>query len=124
MANPSIRVLLVDDHFLMRQELRELLKSYADITVVAEAGNGLEAVDSVQVWEPDIVVIDVNMPIMDGLEATSIIKRQYPATIIIGLSLEVCPEMQTAMMKAGAFNLLSKESACRELYAEIMKAML
>lgn len=127
--NGTIRVLLVDDHAMVREGLRSLMQAYPEIEVVGEAGNGEEAVASAGDLYPHVVVMDVNMPVLGGIEATERITETRPGTVIIGLSVNASPRVQEAMKEAGAAALLSKESAaeslCRtilELYAESLRA--
>ena len=115
-----IRVLIVDDHAMVRQGLRTVLDSYADLEVVGEACNGEEAVAMTGQFQPAIVVMDINMPKMNGIEATAHIKTQYPKTVVIGLSVNAGAENRDAMLKAGAALLLTKEAAVRELYDAIL----
>lgn len=118
-----IRVLLVDDHAMVRQGLRSVLDAYPDVDVVGEASNGEEAVELVQQLRPSLVVMDINMPRMNGVEATSIIKTRYPDTIVIGLSVQAGEEAQRGILKAGAVVLLTKEAAVDELYRTIREAL-
>ncbi len=115
----SIRVLLVDDHAMVRQGLRSLLDSYPDVEVVGEAANGEEAVAAVEQCHPSLVVMDINMPIMNGIEATARIKGKRPQMTVIGLSVQTGGEAQEAMLKAGAAVLLTKEAVVDELYGAI-----
>ncbi len=114
-----VRVLLVDDHAMVRQGLRSLLDSYTDIEVVGEASNGEEALVDMATLQPEIVVMDINMPKMNGIETTSAIRNRYPNVNVIGLSVQNGGEMQQAMLKAGAAVLLSKEAAVDQLYQTI-----
>jgi PAS domain S-box-containing protein len=114
-----VRVMLVDDHAMVRQGLRSLLDSYTDIEVVGEASNGEEALADMATQQPEIVVMDVNMPKMNGIETTSAIRNRYPDVKVIGLSVQNGGEMQQAMLKAGAAVLLSKEAAVDQLYLTI-----
>jgi PAS domain S-box-containing protein len=114
-----IRVLLVDDHAMVRQGLRSVLDSYFDIEVVGEASNGEEALAGIMTHQPTLVVMDINMPIMNGIEATAIIRNRYPKINVIGLSVQAGEEMQQAMLKAGANALLTKEAAVEQLYKTI-----
>ncbi|HEY5931663.1 MAG TPA: response regulator, partial [Nitrospira sp.] len=120
--HPSrVRVLLVDDHIMVRQGLRSVLDAYADIELVGEAGNGEEAVKMVEQLRPAVVVMDINMPKMDGIEATREIKTRYPDLIVIGLSVNADRENQDRMQEAGAALLLTKEAAVEELHEVIMR---
>ncbi len=118
-----IRVLLVDDHAMVRQGLRSVLEGYADIEVVGEAGNGEEAIEQVIQYKPDVVLMDINMPKMNGVEATTRIKSLYPESIIIGLSVQTGGHAQQAILKAGAAMLLTKEAAVDELYQAILNGL-
>jgi PAS domain S-box-containing protein len=120
--NQPIRVLLVDDHAMVRQGLRNLLGSYTDIEVVGESSNGEEALAGVVRHRPAIVVMDINMPKMNGIQATAAIKDRYPEIIVIGLSVQTGGEMQQAMLNAGAAVLLTKEAAVDQLYQAIKAA--
>jgi len=114
-----IRVLLVDDHAMVRQGLRSVLESYQDIAVVGEASNGEEALAGVAMYRPAIVVMDINMPKMNGIEATAAIRKRYPEIGVIGLSVQSGGEIQQAIVKAGAAVLLNKEAAVEQLYHAI-----
>ena len=118
-----IRVLLVDDHAMVRQGLRSVLDGYVDIHVVGEAANGEEAIEQVIQHKPDVVLMDINMPRMSGVEATARIKSLYPDLIIIGLSVQTGGHAQQAILKAGAAMLLTKEAAVDELYQGIVKGL-
>lgn len=115
------RILLVDDHVMIRQGLRTMLEGYDDVSVIAEAGNGVDAVSIAAEMRPDTIVMDVNMPKMDGIEATKQIKAAQPDTIVIGLSVNTSPQIVEAMTLAGASAFLSKEAAADKLYETIVK---
>ena len=100
-----------------------MLEDYSDIHVVGEARNGLEAIFLVEKFRPGVVLMDINMPEMNGIEATAQIRKSYPETSIIGLSVEVVAWNQEAIERAGAVLLLSKEAGVEELYAAICKAV-
>jgi CheY-like chemotaxis protein len=118
-----IRVLLVDDHAMVRQGLRSVLDGYADIEVIGEASDGEEAVAMTERLRPSLVLMDVNMPRMSGIEATVRIKARQPDVVIIGLSVQAGHESHLAMLKAGATRLLTKEAAVDELYHVILHAL-
>ena len=113
---PVIRLLLVDDHAMVRQGLRSVLESYPDIIVVGEASNGEEAVASAGLLQPSIVVMDINMPRMNGIQATAAIKARFHDMIVIGLSVQAGGANAEAMSRAGAAMLLTKEAAVDELH--------
>jgi len=117
------RVLLVDDHAMVRQGLRSVLECYADVEVVGEAWNGEEAIKLVDRLGPAIVIMDINMPKMNGIEATAEIKARYPDITVIGLSVNAGDENKVAMLNAGASLLLTKEAAVEHLYGAIQERM-
>lgn len=118
-----IRVLLVDDHAMMRQGLRSVLDSYDDVVVVGEAANGIEAVAAVAQLRPRVVIMDINMPKQNGIEATAEIKARDPDITVIGLSVNADRDNQAAMLRAGASSLLTKEAAVDQLYGAIQQAV-
>ena len=110
-----IRVLLVDDHFLVRQGLRKYLSHHIDIELVGEATDGEEAVKLTDLLHPDVVVMDINMPKMNGIEATGAIIRKHPHLPVIGLSFYVGNGNREALLDAGACLLLEKGTAYKHL---------
>lgn len=117
------RVLLVDDHAMVREGLRRVLEHYDDLMVVGEAADGWEALAATRSVRPDVVVMDVNMPRLDGIAATTRIKQEMPEMAVIGLSVVNTEPMQEAMRAAGAAAFLSKECAASELYQAIQTAL-
>ena len=122
-AAQKIRVLIVDDHAMVRQGLRAVLQSYPNIEVVGEAANGEEGVASVQKLQPAVIVMDIGMPNLDGIGATRLIKIQYPQIAVVGLSVNAPSFHVDAMLKAGAFEVLTKDKAVDELYSAIQRAI-
>jgi signal transduction histidine kinase/ActR/RegA family two-component response regulator len=122
-ALPSthIRVLLVDDHALVRNGLSSVLRYHTELQVVGEAADGQEAVALAAALKPDVVIMDVNMPRMDGVEASKRIKRELPATVVIGLSMHEGGNHETAMRQSGAAAYLTKDSAAERLIETIMR---
>jgi DNA-binding NarL/FixJ family response regulator len=118
-----LRVALVDDHEIVRQGLRWLLEDHEDIRVVGEAKDGREAITMAQKLKPDVIVMDVNMPGLNGIEATRRIVLEQPGMIVIGLSFASDPSVQAAMKNAGAYICLTKERAAEDIYQAIVEAM-
>jgi CheY-like chemotaxis protein len=112
-----IRVLLVDDHAMVRQGLRSILDGYPNLHIIAEAGDGEEAITLARLLKPDVVVMDVNMPRLDGIEATRRIREELPETLVVGLSVN--EHVVKSMKAAGATAFLTKESAADHLYEAI-----
>jgi PAS domain S-box-containing protein len=119
----AIRVLLVDDHAMVRQGLRSMLESYSGVEIVGEACNGEEALAFVERLQPTVVLMDINMPKMNGIEATAEITSRYPAIVVIGLSVNADGVNELAMKNAGAVTLLTKEAAVDELYRTILETL-
>jgi len=118
-ATRTIRLLLVDDHKIMRQGLARLLSTEVDIQLIGEAGDGQEALELVQQLRPDVIVMDVSMPRMDGIKATRRILQQHPDTRIIGLSMHEQDDMAQAMLEAGAAAYLTKGGPSESLFEAI-----
>jgi PAS domain S-box-containing protein len=114
------RVLLVDDHALLRQGLRSALEEYADIEIVGEAANGEQAVALAKSLRPDIVIMDINMPVLDGIEATHQLHRQFPNIRVIGLSVDDNRQVQEMMRKAGAVSLWTKDTDIEKIHETIL----
>ncbi len=123
-ADPStIRMLLVDDHAMVRQGLRTMLEGYQDIHIIGEAANGEEAITLARTFQPDVVLMDVNMPQLNGIEATAILQRDFPDMVVVGLSVNADKGNREAMIQAGAATLLTKEAPVEELYQAIQAAV-
>ena len=118
-----IRVLLVDDVESVRQTLRSILTTYPNFEIVGEACNGEEALESVQLLKPSVVVMDINMPRLDGIKATTLIKRVYPHIVVVGLSVYANDDTRKAMTAAGATTVISKEAAVEQLRDEIIESV-
>lgn len=117
------RVLLVDDHTLIRQGLRTVVEDCIRLEVVGEASNGLEAIEAVRLLRPDVVVMDIYMPQMNGIDATTCIKGEFPDTCVIGLSVEEGMGMIEQMQSAGIYSYLTKETAIENLRSAIEEAI-
>ncbi|MBN1822021.1 MAG: response regulator transcription factor [Prolixibacteraceae bacterium] len=111
----DIKVLIVDDHKIMREGLRKLLRNKSNINVVGEAENGREALKMAKAYNPNIVLMDVLMPELNGIEATKTIVNDSPGTKVIALSSHGGKEFVTGMLGAGASGYLLKDCAFDEL---------
>ena len=118
-----VRILLVDDHAMVRQGIRALLERHDDLLVVGEAYDGQHACELADALRPDVIVMDANMPRLDGIEATRHIKALYPRMVIIGLSVQTASQVASSMIQAGANCYLTKESAGEQLYESIITAI-
>ena len=112
---PKIRVLVVDDHTIVRDGICALLALAGDIEVVGEAANGSEALKLVKELQPSVVLMDIAMPIMGGLEATRRIRREFPRTRVIVLTQYDDQEYVFPVIEAGASGFISKAAASSEL---------
>lgn len=113
------QILVVDDHSKVRTALRMLLAGYEDIEVIGEACDGQQAVILTEACQPDLVVMDITMPKMNGITATGLIKRLWPETIVIALSFSDDPHLKKAVLEAGASTLIPKQEAGEQLYPAI-----
>lgn len=111
----SIRVLIVDDHPLFRQGIRWNLEAAEDITVVGEAENGQEAIKLSDKFQPRVVLVDINLPGLNGLEVARVIKRHHPATAIVVLSVYEDDEQLFQAIKVGAAAYSSKDVHPKDL---------
>jgi two-component system response regulator NreC len=114
-----IRLLLVDDHSILRAGLRMLFAAESDMQIVGEAGSGAEAIEAVQRLRPDVVIMDVAMPGMTGIEATRRIKEILPETTILALTMHEDEQYFFEMLNAGAAGYIPKRAAPDDLIAAI-----
>jgi two-component system, NarL family, response regulator NreC len=116
---PPIRVLVADDHTLVRQGLVSLLEESGEVEVVAEAADGLEAVEKVASAHPDVAVLDLAMPRLGGLEAVRRIRERHPRVAVLVLTVHEEEEYVLPIVRAGAGGYLVKDSAVAELLAAV-----
>jgi signal transduction histidine kinase len=119
-----VRVLLVDDHVMVRRGIKSLTDGHDNLRVIGEASDGEQAVELTAQLRPDVVLMDVNLPVMDGVTATSRIHQDHPDIVIVGLSVHDDRQIVDAMTKAGAAAFVSKGSVTEELYEAISRALI
>jgi len=117
-----IRILLVDDHAIVREGLRLLLKFDRDLEVVGEASNGREAITQARVLLPDVVLMDLLMPVMDGITATAKIREELPTVEVVALTSVLEDASVTGAVRAGAIGYLLKDTDGNELRRAIKAA--
>ena len=119
----TTRVLIVDDHPMVAEGIQSLLESYDDIVVVGTLGNGQEAVDRVKELAPDVILLDLNMPGLSGLNATEMILEERPETRIVILSMHDSPEYISTALSHGALGYILKDVPTEEIYTAIETVM-
>lgn len=115
----TIRVILADDHALLREGLRALLGANPAIAVVAEVGDGREALRRAEELKPDVLVMDVSMPGLNGIEAAELVRARCPQTQVVMLSMHSSTEHLFRALRAGALGYVLKESAATEVIAAV-----
>jgi DNA-binding NarL/FixJ family response regulator len=120
----AIRIILVDDHQVLREGLKSLLEKHTEFEVVGEASNGLTALKLVRELMPDIVIMDVNMPEMDGIETTRLITQEFPKIRVLALSMYLRKAFVTEMFENGAAGYLLKDNTFSEVINAIKKISL
>ncbi len=115
----KIKVMIVDDHAILRDGIRSLLSAQDDIIVVGEAGDGKEALEKVKRLAPDIVLMDIAMPLMDGLEATRRLNKDYPKAKVLVLTQYDNKDYIASLVKCGAQGCVPKKAAATELLSAI-----
>jgi DNA-binding NarL/FixJ family response regulator len=115
----NIRVLLVDDHAILREGIRYLLSASGEVEVVGEAQDGVEALELVESLQPDAVLMDIAMPRMNGIEATTELKRRHPELPVLILSMYDSEEYVLPILKAGASGYVLKRAAAQELVSAL-----
>lgn len=120
--NPT-RVLIVDDHPMVADGIRAILESYDDMEVIGTLCNGQEAVDQVGALRPDVILMDLNMPLLGGLSATEILLERAPDTRILILSMHDAPEYVATAMRHGARGYILKDVPTEEIHTAILTVM-
>jgi two-component system response regulator NreC len=121
--SPKYRIVIAEDHTILREGLRSLLSSSSDFEVVGEAEDGREAIRCVEKLKPDLILTDLSMPRMNGMEAIREIKKQSPKTKILVLTVHKTEEYILATLKAGADGYLLKDSTHTELVMAVRNVM-
>jgi DNA-binding NarL/FixJ family response regulator len=116
-----IRVLLADDHSIVRAGLRRIVEESGDMQVVAEAADGRQAVHLIRKSPPDVAVIDISMPVLDGLEVINILKQEFAHLPILVLTMHEEPQYLIRAIEAGAMGYITKQSAPDQLVAAIRR---
>ncbi|MBK8028442.1 MAG: response regulator transcription factor [Anaerolineae bacterium] len=117
-----IRIMIADDHAVVRQGLKMFLALDASLEIIGEASNGKEALDGARQLKPDVILMDLLMPVMDGIEATAAIKRELPDTEVIALTSVLEDASVIGAIRAGALGYLLKDTKAEELIQAIKAA--
>jgi two-component system, NarL family, response regulator LiaR len=117
------RILIADDHALVREGLRTMLSGEDDLEVVAEANDGQQALDLCRELEPDLVLMDVRMPVMDGLQATRKIKQEMPKTSVMMVTMHENPDYLFEAVKAGAAGYVLKDASGERLLSAVRRTL-
>ncbi len=111
----KIKVLIADDHLLFREGLVKLLLSSPDIEVVAQAKDGKDAIEKARQFAPEVILIDIGMPVMNGIEATKVLKQEMPDVKVIAVSMHSDKQYVTGILRAGADGYLLKNTTYQQL---------
>jgi DNA-binding NarL/FixJ family response regulator len=114
-ASRRIKVLLADDHFMVREGLRSTLRNFKFVQVVGMAEDGFDALRKVELLSPDVVLMDINMPQMNGLEATAKIRELFPATKVLVVTVHDSRQYVSQILRSGAHGYITKDTSPEEL---------
>jgi len=117
----KITILIADDHTLIRESWAYILNSDPRFTVICESRSGEEAVEQAKELRPNIVIMDINLPGINGIEATQLIRKFSPGSKILGVSLHTQPTYVRKMMQKGAMGYITKNSSCEEMFKAIVE---
>jgi DNA-binding NarL/FixJ family response regulator len=121
MAGLTLRVLVVDDNESVRRSICQILRLQADIEVVCEAADGADAIRKIREHEPDVVLLDITMPTMNGLEVAEIIKTEFPSVQVLVVSQHDSRGFQWAALAAGVSGYVNKSNVGRDLIPELRR---
>ena len=121
MERPPLRVLVVDDNESVRRSICQILHSQTDIEVICQAVDGTEAIHQAQQHHPDLVLLDITMPTMNGLDAARILKREFPSMHVLIVSQHDSRGFQWAALAAGASGYVVKSNAAQDLLPEVRR---
>lgn len=121
MCERALRVLVVDDSESVRRSICHILRSQADIEVVCEAADGLDALNKVKEYQPDVVLLDITMPTMNGLEAAETLKKEFPSVQVLIVSQHDSRGFQWAALAAGVSGYVVKSKVGTDLIPELKK---
>ncbi len=118
--NTTIKVIICDDHFFYRQGVKTWLQTKEDIDIIGESEDGLRLIKQLKHVQPDVILLDINMPVMDGSAALVEIKKSYPHIKVVMLTMNDSKQMVLEMLKLGANGYLTKNDDCEEIYNAIV----
>lgn len=118
--NNTIKVIICDDHFFYRQGVKTWLETKEDIDVIGESEDGLKLIKQLKHVQPDVILLDINMPVMDGSAALAEIKKSYPHIKVVMLTMNDSKQMVLEMLKLGADGYLTKNDEHEEIYNAIV----
>jgi DNA-binding NarL/FixJ family response regulator len=116
----TIKVIICDDHFFYRQGVKIWLETKQDIDIIGESEDGLKLIKQLKHTQPDVILLDINMPVMDGSAALAEIKKSYPHIKVVMLTMNDSKQMVLEMLKLGADGYLTKNDDCEEIYNAIV----
>lgn len=116
----TIKVIICDDHFFYRQGVKTWLETKEDIDIIGESEDGLKLIKQLKHVQPDVILLDINMPVMDGSAALAEIKKLYPHIKVVMLTMNDSKQMVLEMLKLGADGYLTKNDDCEEIYNSIV----
>jgi DNA-binding NarL/FixJ family response regulator len=119
-VNTTIKVIICDDHFFYRQGVKTWLQTKEDIDIIGESEDGLRLIKQLKHVQPDVILLDINMPVMDGSAALVEIKKSYPHIKVVMLTMNDSKQMVLEMLKLGANGYLTKNDDCEEIYNAIV----